>query len=118
VFIAVCVSESFERGIKVSENNTASERDDLAKRYADKLDTTIVAACISEADFKAGWDARDAEIRVCDEIIIGNLMAENKRLRAALEGLLAWAEKNHEMPNYSEVIAVARETLAEIGKGE
>ena len=95
------------------DKNTASERDELAKRYADKQDTTIVAACISESDFKAGFDARDAEVKKwIDEGMA--ISAECERLRAALEGLLAWAEKNHEMPNYSEVIAEARETLAEI----
>ncbi len=35
----------------------------------------------------------------------------------ALETLLKWAEKNHEMPNYSEVIANARDALKQI-RGE
>ena len=38
--------------------------------------------------------------------------AVNAALVEAVESLLEWVERNHEMPGYSESIAVAREALA------
>lgn len=51
--------------------------------------------------FFAAWSARDDEVQ---------------RLREALEPLVAWAEKNHEMPGYSEVIYNARLALKDSGR--
>lgn len=46
----------------------AAKRDELAKQWSDKPDhnKTIIQACISEADFKEGFDAG---VAACEEMM-------------------------------------------------
>lgn len=85
---------------KVSSVANTAERDQLACAHACASSETICPACgeqttwpLSEADFKDGWDARDAEVshlklqRDVAELHFKDVSDENKRLREALEDI-------------------------------
>ena len=51
------------------EQVTREELEKMAREYADKQDTTIVAACISESDFIAGADAVLERAKVLEDAL-------------------------------------------------
>lgn len=97
------------------ETEYERERDAAAIKYANQFDHIT-----PDPDFKAGADwarkhmgcARDQKTtQFCAEVV--DLQRRAEKLVEALITLMGWAERNHEMPNYSEAIAEAQEAITE-----
>lgn len=133
-----CTADNFRHNFMIQETTLASAEEaltaakeeiaELTKRR-DEANQKLTVVCeyreeieeqLSEA--RAEVERLSRQLKHCEESFSYINADKTKALltecELALEGLLKWAEKNHEMPGYSNCILIAIETLAKLAKAK